>query len=638
MKKHTFVMAVCLLYLVSGLAGTVSAEHTQIVETTNITYINGDWLINDSQNRTNETIVLTGNLVVGFGGNLTFRNVTLMMNCTSDGQYQIEVQNGGTMNTLDLDDDNTTTTDASNITANNSNYEYKFRVRTGANFTMRNSELHECGYGPFLAVDNYGLFIQTDNAIIEYNLISQNYIGVILYSSDAVVSNNTIGWNERTGIHSMIWSNGTIINNLIDSNKVYGINVDGGSNSDPKPANNLIINNKIVNTGQGTTTANAIHVQIYSCPIIKNNEIIDYTEDAVYFGEWCQVTIDNLTINADGGNYGLASSSCRYVTISNCSMNNTSLWDLSLATAYYKMINCTFNQSKVIFQGTDSNLTMNWFLNTYINDILGNPIPNANIRIQDNANGTFDENVTTDSNGFLNWTILTEYFQKDINGDKDGDDPGERIDYSPYNITVSKPGYQTAYAEVEMNESKYITITLEPILTPAQTNLTLFPGWNLISLPVLQPKLNGTAITCADDLATATDCTILSKWNASGQEYINYIVGFNLPTDPENFVINPDEAVFVWLNGTGHFTITGFEPGPRNVHLLPGWNTVGYMKMTIGNAGNDWAGQVSCDIYDDICYYENGTFKHYIFPGTEMALVPTRGYFVWSDNETWLVY
>jgi parallel beta-helix repeat protein len=461
MKKHTFVMAVCLLYLVSGLAGTVSAEHTQIVETTNITYINGDWLINDSQNRTNETIVLTGNLVVGFGGNLTFRNVTLMMNCTSDGQYQIEVQNGGTMNTLDLDDDNTTTTDASNITANNSNYEYKFRVRTGANFTMRNSELHECGYGPFLAVDNYGLFIQTDNAIIEYNLISQNYIGVILYSSDAVVSNNTIGWNERTGIHSMIWSNGTIINNLIDSNKVYGINVDGGSNSDPKPANNLIINNKIVNTGQGTTTANAIHVQIYSCPIIKNNEIIDYTEDAVYFGEWCQVTIDNLTINADGGNYGLASSSCRYVTISNCSMNNTSLWDLSLATAYYKMTNCSFNRSKVIFQGTDSNLTVNWFLHTYVNDSFSNLVSNANIRIQDNANGTFDDNFTTDGSGRSKWTALREYFQKDINGDKDGNDPGERINYSPYNLTVSKAGYKNVYASIGLNGSKYITITLE---------------------------------------------------------------------------------------------------------------------------------------------------------------------------------
>ena len=175
-----------------------------------------------------------------------------------------------------------------------------------------------------------------------------------------------------------------------------------------------------------------------------------------------------------------------------------------------------------------------------------------------------------------------------------------------------------------------------PIETTA--NLTLSPGWNLISFPVENPKLNGIPILRASDIYNATNCTMISRWNAIGQCYGSYITGFNLPTDPENFALNPDDAVFVWLNGTGNFTITGYDPGPRNVHLLPGWNTVGYVSNTMGDVETGWASQVSCDIYDDICWYNGTTFNHYIFPGTEMELVPTRGYFIWSDNDTWLSY
>ncbi len=172
---------------------------------------------------------------------------------------------------------------------------------------------------------------------------------------------------------------------------------------------------------------------------------------------------------------------------------------------------------------------------------------------------------------------------------------------------------------------------------PAEAPLALSAGWNLISLSVLQPGIYGTAITCADDLATATGCTMLSKWNASSQAYINYIPGFNLPSDPENFAIGPDDAVFVWMNATGNFTVTGYDPGLRNVHLLPGWNMIGYMGKTPTGVSL-WAYQVSCGPYDDICWYDGVTFIHHIFPTDEMQLVPGKGYFVWSDNETWLAY
>ncbi len=382
------------------------------------------------------------------------------MNSTVLGDRYIEVKPGATFLIYDLDNNNLTTNDASNITAKDSNFPYFFWVRDGSNFTMENSELHRCGIWPSL-VEYTGLYIETDNATIDHCNISYNAYGIVLYSSDAVVSNNSISWCD-TGIFATWWSNGTIENNLISWSDTYGIWVSGWDNTERKTSNPLIINNTIYKTARDGAGGVGIQITAFSNPTIEDTRIIDWGEDAIYFGQWCQAIVNNCTFDAQGGNYALASSSCRNATVINSTIeDNNVLWDLSLATSYFKMTNCSFNHSKVIFQGTDSNLTMNWFLNSYVNDTSGNPIPNANIRITDNANGTFDENFTTDANGYVNWTVLREYFQKDINGDKDGDDVGERIDYSPYNVSVEKNGYFSNYTLVQMNESKYITITLQ---------------------------------------------------------------------------------------------------------------------------------------------------------------------------------
>ena len=53
-------------------------------------YIDGDWDVSGEESYTDEIIVLTGNLTVLNGGDLTFNNVTLMMNNSFDnGVYNI---------------------------------------------------------------------------------------------------------------------------------------------------------------------------------------------------------------------------------------------------------------------------------------------------------------------------------------------------------------------------------------------------------------------------------------------------------------------------------------------------------------------------------------------------------------------
>ena len=57
-----------------------------------------DWIVSDDEYYEDETILLYGNLTIENGGNLTFKNVTLLFNCREDGDYHIEVMDGGDLN------------------------------------------------------------------------------------------------------------------------------------------------------------------------------------------------------------------------------------------------------------------------------------------------------------------------------------------------------------------------------------------------------------------------------------------------------------------------------------------------------------------------------------------------------------
>jgi parallel beta-helix repeat protein len=164
-------------------------------------------------------------------------------------------------------------------------------------------------------------------------------------------------------------------------------------------------------------------------------------------------------------------------------------------------------------------------------------------------------------------------------------------------------------------------------------------GWNLLSIPVLNPTVGGVPLVSAYNI-TQANASMVSKWNFVGQRYTNFIAGFHLPGDVQNFALLPDAAYWAWMPAAGSIAISGENPGSRSVAVNgPGWNMVGYMNPSgTGDVETDWAPSVSCGVYDDIAYYNAGTFTHYIFPGTVMNLVPGRGYFVWSDVPTNMAY
>ena len=192
----------------------------------------------------------------------------------------------------------------------------------------------------------------------------------------------------------------------------------------------------------------------YKCkPLIKDTVILRSTEDGVY-SHSSEPTLINVTI--DGGNYGIATSTSGTVTAINCTIRNMKLYDVSSADTDVILINTSFNHSKTTFPAGRNSIIVKWYLHVYVEDSNHVPISGANVRIRDNDNGTYDENFTTDGNGYVRWIVLTEYTQTDKNGDEDGNDPGEIVYYTPYNITVSYDNlnFTDNPRESEINRSK----------------------------------------------------------------------------------------------------------------------------------------------------------------------------------------
>ncbi|RLI06574.1 hypothetical protein DRO32_05340, partial [Candidatus Bathyarchaeota archaeon] len=230
-----------------------------------------DWIVTGEEVHENEVIILTGNLIIQAGGNLTLINCTLLMNCTYDGEWQIRVERGGIMNVLE----------GSNITAYNPNYEFLFYVY--GRLVMRDSELHECGCNRY----HPGLWLETDEGVVIENCtISQNWCGVWCeHLSNITIANCRISYNEGDGIYCGS-SNITIYNTMISNNE-YGIYCDYYT------SNISIIGCTISNNWFGICCVCSSYVTIRDCSIVHDGVFL-FGEKLVHFASH---TIENNTVN-----------------------------------------------------------------------------------------------------------------------------------------------------------------------------------------------------------------------------------------------------------------------------------------------------------------------------------------------------
>ena len=544
-----------------------------------------NWVVTGTEIHINETIILNGNLTIENGGSLTFRNVTLIMNCSENGEFGIMVKDGGKFFILDYDDNSETTEDRSNITAMDRDYEFKFLVDSGTEFVMRNSELSECGYHAvgkkdgragltiktnYTIIDNssihhnlYGIFLHRSsnnhivnnkifsnhigiylnnsfsNTILECNISNNNYACIyIYYSNNNTISDCNISNDEDYGICNLYSNNNTFSNNIFINN---GIVIKGNTlshffhtfenntvndkqlqyykNENNKTLNGIevgqiilvncsnfdIKNITITNTLFGIEFAFCENITISRCNIslyiyysnnnlisncgISNNDetgiFLRYSNNNTFSsciisnnehpGIYLLHSANNTFINCQISNnyFGIYLSHSSNNTISACyilnnlfgyeqfdsintqilnsTISDSTDYDIILGyNSTITIINTTFNKNKIYIDGENTTMTVKWYLSVQVLDKNHKPIPNVKVRIQDNNNGTYHKNFTTDSNGFINWVNLTEYIQNQTT----------KQYYTPYIINTEKDGIKNT-TEIEMDRTKKITIIIE---------------------------------------------------------------------------------------------------------------------------------------------------------------------------------
>jgi len=94
-KVNALVIASLLAFtgLFALFGGDLNVDAAPIPST-----INSNWTVSTVVEYDGGSCVLTGNLTIQSGGNLTLRNLTLALNNQIDGQYKITVNSGGTLN------------------------------------------------------------------------------------------------------------------------------------------------------------------------------------------------------------------------------------------------------------------------------------------------------------------------------------------------------------------------------------------------------------------------------------------------------------------------------------------------------------------------------------------------------------
>jgi parallel beta-helix repeat protein len=177
----------------------------------------GDWVVTGTETSQNAVIWLDGNLRIEPGGNLSLSGVQLWLGGSYNGQFGILVQPGGGL-TID---------NASVITATQDSARFTFILEPGSQFVMRDSELHGCGwgtpYGDGSWSDDRGLSIRTDDAVLERNLVSDDFTGAILWhSSGARVVANRFLDDPWCGL-LLIGSNSAVISDNVFSGGAAGI-------------------------------------------------------------------------------------------------------------------------------------------------------------------------------------------------------------------------------------------------------------------------------------------------------------------------------------------------------------------------------------------------------------------------------
>ena len=182
---------------------------------------------------------------------------------------------------------------------------------------------------------------------------------------------------------------------------------------------------------------------------------------------------------------GLELSGVSMFNITNCSLATNPNKDMRLLGSNAWTLNTTFNNASVSLDPS-SFLKARWFLHVLVKNITGKPIASAEVKVEDNANGTWQRTVYTNAQGRADWIVVTEFTQAGTS----------RTYYSPYKVTVKNATLdptrfnndpRTVFTYQSRTETFYGIPEFELIMVPAAA-MTLF-----VLFTVARKRLRGGA-------------------------------------------------------------------------------------------------------------------------------------------------
>lgn len=326
-----------------------------------------------------------------------------------------------------------------------------------------------------------GIMFSGGDGAIAYANISRAENGVFVYQTWINITHSEICSNYN-GI-LIIYGGVSVYDNIIANNWGSGLWCEGYY-QDPggRPYSVYIVETEVISNGFGIRCEHTF-IEVYDCFFSLN-----------WYGiiaNWSEVYIEDSEFIS--GSY----------------------LDLYIDSGDVTTLNTTFDDTQVLIMD-NSLLEVRWYLHVIVVNASG-PVPDADVTVTDNENGTWMGNYITGPNGRVNWIVVTEYISNGL----------DWVYYTPHNITAWK-GMEIGYEEPNMDVSKFVTVFLSDGGTP----------------PPNQPPI----ADAGPDDTTNEDTPYM--FDGSGSY------------DPDGFIEN-----YTWYFGDGYF---GFGVSPIHTFETPG--------------------------------------------------------------------
>jgi parallel beta-helix repeat protein len=431
-----------------------------------------------------------------------------------------------------------------------------------------------------------------NNMIIEDQHINECYAGIELgFSSNNTLTGNNVSSNHRYGIFMRDSNDNGIFGNNA-SKTISGFVLDSCSS-------NEILNN--------TALFNSIHgiMLIYSS---INNTLTGNEFSHSQFG------IHN------------AQSSHGAIIINNTILNNSnmgiSIESSSNCQASYNMVmDCDMGFR--IFSTTNSNISNN---NIKDNQEGITAIDSsANLIYHNNIISNIDQAIDYSGTNFWNHTypsggnFWSDYEGEDKFNGPDQDNPGsDGIGDTNYSIEIDSVDHY-------------------PLITPIGNYISLYPGWNLISIPNVVADTNMDSV-----LRSIKGSYDAVQWYNSSDNYNHWKHNSTNKIDKLNDLNELDYSSGFWIHitepGRVLFEYHGTQPSSnQSIHLHQGWNMVGYPSLKSYNRTGG-LNNLTFDTHVDAIWTYNAATQKYKELTESDYFVIGKGYYIHAKAEcTWVV-